>query len=146
MEGTVFTYIFSRYLLHSYFKNSLPLFCINGCLEGGGRLCRPSPFPYSAMLFGHECQTTWQNMEMGRGWHSFPPSKQSLIQNNLEMYRNLKGTVYRSPVQKDIKPTFFESNCSLREPDMNMQRYVTSNFIWHCLPLCRMFHTVGCFS
>jgi len=22
------------------------------------------PFPYSAMLFGHDCQTTWQNMEM----------------------------------------------------------------------------------
>jgi len=62
----------------------------------------------------------------------------------LKMYRNLKGTVYRSPVQKDIKPTFFESNCSLREPDMNMQRYVTSNFIWHCLPLCGMLHTVGC--
>ena len=34
MEGTVFTYIFSRYLKHSYFKNSRPLFCINGCLEG----------------------------------------------------------------------------------------------------------------
>ena len=33
MEGTVFTYIFSRYLSHSYFNNSLPLFCINGCLE-----------------------------------------------------------------------------------------------------------------
>ena len=24
----------------------------------------PLPFPYSAMWFGHECQTTWQNMEM----------------------------------------------------------------------------------
>jgi hypothetical protein len=22
------------------------------------------PFPYSAMWFGHYCQTTWQNMEM----------------------------------------------------------------------------------
>ena len=22
------------------------------------------PFPYSAMWFGHDCQTTWQNMEM----------------------------------------------------------------------------------
>ena len=45
MKGTNFTYIFSRYLPHSYFRNSLP-------------------FPYSAKLFGHECQTTWQNMEM----------------------------------------------------------------------------------
>ena len=39
--------------------------------------------PYSAMLFGHDCQTTWQNMEMGKGRHSLPPSKQPLIQNNL---------------------------------------------------------------
>ena len=49
MDGTDFTYIFSRYrtyLPHSYFNNSLP-------------------FPYSAMWFGHNCQTTWQNMEMG---------------------------------------------------------------------------------
>ena len=45
MEGTDFTYIFSRYLPHSYFNNSLP-------------------FPYSAMLFGHDCQTTCHNMEM----------------------------------------------------------------------------------
>ena len=45
MEGTDFTHIFSRYLPHSYFNNSLP-------------------FPYSAMLFGHDCQTTWQNVEM----------------------------------------------------------------------------------
>ena len=45
MKGTNFTYIFSRYLLHSYISNSLP-------------------FPYSAMLLGHDCQTTWQNMEM----------------------------------------------------------------------------------
>ena len=29
-----------------------------------------------------------------------PPSKQPLIQNNLEMYRNMKGTVYTSTVQK----------------------------------------------
>ena len=33
MEGTVFTFIFSRYLPHSYFNNSLSLFCISGCLE-----------------------------------------------------------------------------------------------------------------
>ena len=44
MEDTNFTYIFSRYLPHSYFSHSLP-------------------FPNSAMLFGHDCQT-WQNMEM----------------------------------------------------------------------------------
>ena len=25
------------------------------------------PFPYSAMWLAHECQTTWQNMEMGTG-------------------------------------------------------------------------------
>ena len=29
-----------------------------------------------------------------------PPTKQLLIQNNLEIYRKLKGTVYTSPVQK----------------------------------------------
>ena len=45
MEGTDFTHIFTRYLPHSYFNKSLP-------------------FPYSAMWFGHDCQTTWQNMEM----------------------------------------------------------------------------------
>ena len=45
MKGKNFTYIFSRSHPHSYFSNSLP-------------------FPYSAMLFGHDCQTTWQNMEM----------------------------------------------------------------------------------
>ena len=25
------------------------------------------PFPYSAMWLAHECQTTWQNMEMDTG-------------------------------------------------------------------------------
>ena len=47
MEGTDFIYIhiFKVPPPHSYFNNSLP-------------------FPYSAMLFGHDCQTTWQNMEM----------------------------------------------------------------------------------
>ena len=45
MEGTDFTYIFTRYLPHSYFNSSLP-------------------FPYSAMWFGHDCQTTWQNTEI----------------------------------------------------------------------------------
>ena len=25
------------------------------------------PFPYSAMWLAHECQTTWQNMEMDSG-------------------------------------------------------------------------------
>jgi len=25
------------------------------------------PFPYSAMWLAHECQTTWQNMEMNTG-------------------------------------------------------------------------------
>ena len=67
MKGTNFTYIFSRYLPHSYFSNSLP-------------------FPYSAILFGHDCQTTWQNMKM-----------------DAEQFRNvqnLKGTIYASPVQK----------------------------------------------
>ena len=29
-----------------------------------------------------------------------PPTKQLLIQNNLEIYRKLKGTVYTSPLQK----------------------------------------------
>jgi hypothetical protein len=45
MKGTNFAYIRLRYLPHSYLSNSLP-------------------FPNSAMLFGHDCQTTWQNMEM----------------------------------------------------------------------------------
>ena len=44
-EGYKFYIIFSRYLQHSYFSNSLP-------------------FPFSAMLFGHDSQTTWQNLEM----------------------------------------------------------------------------------
>ena len=39
------------------------------------------------------------------GGHSLPPSKQPLVQNNLEMYRNLKGTVYTSPVQKKDRAT-----------------------------------------
>ena len=57
-------------------------------LFGGGRDCvTPSPFPYSAMLFGHYSQTTWQNMEM--------------IQNNLEIYRNLEGAIYTSPVENN---------------------------------------------
>jgi len=61
MEGTVFTYIFSRYL-H---------------MKGEGGILPPS---------------FWDTVS--------PPSKQPLIQNNLEMYRNLKSTVYTSPVQK----------------------------------------------
>ena len=44
------------------------------------------PFSYSAMWLGHECQTTWQNMEME--------------QNNLEIYRNLEGAIDMSLVQK----------------------------------------------
>ena len=35
----------------------------------GAPLPPPSslPFPYSAMWLAHECQTTWQNMEMDTG-------------------------------------------------------------------------------
>ena len=42
-------------------------------------------------------------MKVGGG-HSLPPSKQPLIQNNLQIYRKLKctGTVYTSPVQTSI--------------------------------------------
>jgi len=35
----------------------------------------------------------------GEGGHSLPPSEQPLIQNNLEMYRNLKGVISTSPFQ-----------------------------------------------
>jgi len=77
-EGKNFTYIYSRYLPHSYFSNSMP-------------------FPYSAMLLGHDCQTTWHNMEMDM--------------NNLEMYRNLNGTIYTSTVQK--KETVSASECMI---------------------------------
>ncbi len=53
------------------------------------------PFPYSAMWLGHECQTTWQNMEM-----------------DTEQFRNLQesGTCnrYVSGTKKDYH-TFLES-------------------------------------
>ena len=39
-------------------------------------------------VFGHDCQTTWQNMEM------------DTEQSRNVPYRNLKGTIYTSPVQK----------------------------------------------
>ena len=57
MKGTVLTYIFSRYLPHSTFHMAV---------WRGGDCITPSPFPYSAMLFGHYCQTKWQNMEMDK--------------------------------------------------------------------------------
>jgi len=39
----------------------------------------------------------------GCGSHnSLPQSKQPLIQNNLEIYRKLKGMVYKSSVQKKL--------------------------------------------
>jgi len=44
------------------------------------------PFPYSAMWLAHECQTTWQNMEMDTG--------------KFRIYRILKGGKDTSPVEK----------------------------------------------
>ena len=44
------------------------------------------PFPYSAMWFGHDCQATWQNMEMDTG--------------KFRIYRILKGGKDTSPVEK----------------------------------------------
>jgi hypothetical protein len=44
------------------------------------------PFPYSAMWLAHECQTTWQNMEMDTG--------------KFRIYRILKGGIDTSPVEK----------------------------------------------
>ena len=75
MEGTVFTYIFSRYLPHSYFKNYLPL-----------------------------------------------------IQNNLEMYRNLKGTVYTSLVQKNHMMCFFSFTSA--QKFLVKVCWKTLNFVW----------------
>ena len=46
------------------------------------------PFPYSAMWLAHECQTTWQNMEMDTG--------------KFRIYRILKGGIDTSPVEKSF--------------------------------------------
>ena len=50
--------------------------------------------------------------EKGGGDTVSPPSKQPLIQNNLEMYRNLKGTVYTSWYKKK-RTIFVVPDCRL---------------------------------
>ena len=49
--------------LHTYSQGTSHIPHSSWLLEGGDCVT-PSPFPNSAMLFGHDCQTTWQNMEM----------------------------------------------------------------------------------
>ena len=52
------------------------------------------PFPYSAMWLAHECQTTWQNMEMDTG--------------KFRIYRILKGGKDTSPVEKKENPILMQ--------------------------------------
>jgi len=51
------------------------------------------PFPYSAMWLAHECQTTWQNMEMDTG--------------KFRIYRILEGGIDTSPVEKNCIQILF---------------------------------------
>ena len=80
MEGTDFLNIFTRYLPHSCFNNSLP-------------------FPNSAISNFLPCGLAMTAKQHGRIW--------KWIQNNLEIYRNLGGAIYTSPVQKINKYRYY---------------------------------------
>ena len=119
MEGTVFTYINSRYLTHE---------------RGGGFPPPPSlTFPYSAMWFGHDCQRTWQNMEM-----------------DAEQFRNLQESErynrYVSGTKSTITVISTHSEGLLRKSILRIHTFTSAfNIVWMKPYRCsRVLMTVFC--
>ena len=77
------------FYIHTYSQGSSHIPHSTWLFGEGGRLCHPPPHFHIL-----PCYLAMTAKQHGRIW--------KWIQKNLEIYRNLKGTIYTSPVQKEI--------------------------------------------